>query len=134
VAALRAAHAWLEPAGVLLVRVPNVAVHLAVARVAASLGARSRAGAWLRRGTILHARSFGPRALAVALDRAGFADTCIAASAPVPGDPYGSAMAGIGGVKRVVGPLTRAVAALSAGRALWSPSLEARAVRSHRRA
>jgi SAM-dependent methyltransferase len=130
VAALRAAHALLEPAGVLLVRVPNVAVHLAVGRMAAVVGPRSRVGAWLLRGTILHARSFSVRALAVALDRAGFSEARIDASAPVPGDPYGSGAAAIGSVKRVVGPLTRALAVLSGRRLLWTPSLEARAIRA----
>jgi glycosyltransferase involved in cell wall biosynthesis/SAM-dependent methyltransferase len=130
VAALRAAHALLDPGGLLLIRVPNVAVHLAVGRVAAALGARSRVGAWLLGGTILHARSFSVRALAVALDRAGFTGARIDGSAPVPGDPYGSGAPAIGRVKRVVGPLTQAVALLSARRILWTPSLEARAVRT----
>jgi SAM-dependent methyltransferase len=130
VAALGAAHALLEPGGVLLVRVPNVAVHLAVGRVAAALGRRSRVGAWLRRGTILHARSFSVRALAVAMERAGFSETRIDGSAPVPGDPYGSGATAIGGVKRLVGPLTQSLAVLSARRLLWTPSLEARAVRT----
>jgi 2-polyprenyl-3-methyl-5-hydroxy-6-metoxy-1,4-benzoquinol methylase len=130
VAALRAAHALLEPGGVLLVRVPNVAVHLAVGRVATAIGAHSRVGAWLLRGTILHARSFTVQALAMAVTRAGFAEARVDASAPVPGDPYGSGTAAIGSVKRVVGPLTQALAVVSARRILWTPSLEARAVRT----
>jgi SAM-dependent methyltransferase len=130
VAALSTAHGLLEPGGVLVVRVPNVAVHLAVGRVAAAIGADSRVGAWLLRGTIVHARSFTVRALATALARAGFPEARVDASAPVPGDPYGSGTAAIGSVKRVVGPLTQALAVVSARRILWAPSLEARAVRA----
>ena len=130
VAALRAAHDSLEPGGMVLVRVPNVAVHLRVARVANGLGARSRVGGWLRRGTILHARSFSLRALQVAFARAGFADARVCGSAPVPGDPYGSGARAIGPVKVMVGGVTRAVATLSGRRLVWSPSLEGRGVRS----
>lgn len=129
VVALRAARALLEPGGLLLVRVPNVSVHLAVVRVARTLGDRSRAGAWLRGATILHPRSFSPRALGVAIRRAGFAHVRVAASAPVPGDPYASGAAALGAVKAVVGAVSGAVAALSGGRLLVSPSLEARARR-----
>jgi SAM-dependent methyltransferase len=128
VAALRAAHDLLEPGGLLVVRVPNVAVHLAVLRAADALG--TRVGAWLRRGTILHARSFSSRALAVAFARAGFPHARVRASPPVPGDPYGSGARAIGPVKTVVGAVTRAVAMASGRRLVWSPSLEGRAMRS----
>jgi SAM-dependent methyltransferase len=128
-AALRAAYGLLEPSGLLLVRVPNVAVHRAVRRVAGLLGDRTRLGPWLRRGTIVHARAFTPGALRVALERAGFADVVVRPSPPVPGDPYQSGAAAIRPVKAVVGALARAVATASAGRVLWSPSLEARGVR-----
>ena len=130
VAALRAAHDLLEPGGVVVVRVPNVTVHLPVVRLAEALGARSRAGAWLRRGTILHARSFSPRALEVAFARAGFARPRICASRPVPGDPYRSGVRAIGLAKAVIGALTRAVATVSGRRLVWTPSLEGRAVRT----
>jgi glycosyltransferase involved in cell wall biosynthesis/2-polyprenyl-3-methyl-5-hydroxy-6-metoxy-1,4-benzoquinol methylase len=128
VAALRAAHAVLEPGGMVLVRVPNVGVHLAVLRAADTLG--THIGAWLRRGTILHARSFSPRALEVAFARAGFSGARVGASPPVPGDPYGSGARAIGAVKMVVGAATRGVAVASGRRLVWSPSLEGRAVRT----
>jgi SAM-dependent methyltransferase len=130
VSALRAAHDVLEPGGQVLVRVPNVAVHLPVIRVADALGTRSRIGAWLRRGTILHARSFSPRSLEVAFARAGFASVRVRATPPVPGDPYRSGARAIGPMKAVVGGVTRALAALSGRRLVWSPSLEGRAVRN----
>jgi SAM-dependent methyltransferase len=130
VAALRAAHEILEPGGCVLVRAPNAAVHLPVMRAAAALGPRSRVGAWLRRGTILHARSFTPRALEAALVRAGFADVRVEPSPPAPGDPYRSGARAIRPVKTVVGGVTRAAALVSRRRLVWSPSLEGRAVRS----
>ena len=128
VAALRAARDLLQPGGIVLVRVPNVAVHLSILRAADALG--TRVGAWLRRGTILHARSFSPRALAIAFARAGFKDARVGASPPVPGDPYGSGARAIGPLKTAVGAVTRAVAMASGRRLVWSPSLEGRAVRS----
>jgi SAM-dependent methyltransferase len=129
VAALRAAHALLEPGGVVIVRVPNVSTHLGVLRVADALGPGSRAGDWLRRASVLHPRAFSPRALAVALARAGFVEARVSPSVPVPGDPYRTHARGLVAAKVVVGAATRALAAVSRGRLVWSPSLEGRAVR-----
>lgn len=129
VAALRAAHEALEPGGLVVVRVPNVTVHLPIVRAAARLGARPRAAAWVRRWAIVHPRAFSARALAVALTRAGFAAPRIVASPPVPGDPYGSGAFGMRTARAAVAVLTRAVSTGSGGRLLWAPSLEGRAVR-----
>jgi SAM-dependent methyltransferase len=130
VAALRAAHGVLEPGGRVFVRVPNVSVHLVVRRAARALAGNGRLVGWLAGAPIVHARAFSARALAVALERAGFVDVVVDVSRPVPGDPYGSGVAAIGAAKRLVGALGGALARVSRRRVLWSPSLEARAVRA----
>jgi SAM-dependent methyltransferase len=130
VAALRAAHGLLEPGGVVLVRVPNVAAHVFASRVAHAVGRHSRLGHWLGRGIVRHRRSFAAGTLRTALARAGFSGVRVEASLPVPGDPYDSRVRGIAAAKVVIGTLTTAVARASAQRLLLSPSLIARATRS----
>ncbi|MBM3140741.1 MAG: class I SAM-dependent methyltransferase [Chloroflexi bacterium] len=129
IAVLAAAHARLEPGGLVIIRVPNAAMHRRVARVAAALRG-TRAGAWLAAATVRHPRSYTPRALREALTLAGFDDVRVVASPPVPGDPYGTGATALGLVKIAVEAVMRAAGVLSAGRLVWSLSLEARARRA----
>jgi hypothetical protein len=97
--ALAAARSVLVPGGRVLIRVPNASFHLAVRRLARTLGPNTGPGAWLTRGTIVHARAFTARALDAALARAGFRRIVVEASPPSPGDPYGSGARGIAVMK-----------------------------------
>jgi len=54
----------------------------------------------------------------------------VVASPPVPGDPYGTGATALGLVKIAVEAVMRAAGVLSAGRLVWSLSLEARARRA----
>jgi SAM-dependent methyltransferase len=127
VAALAAAGAALAPGGRVVVRVPNVDFHLAVRRIAAAAGARSRLGEWLMRGTILHARSFSVRALRVAFARAGFRSAGVEGGPLVPGDPYATGARAIRGAKAVVAGASRACEALTGGRLVLASALLATA-------
>ena len=127
VAALAAAGAALAPGGRVVVRVPNADFHLAVRRTAATLGPRSRLGRWLLRGTILHPRSFSPRALRTAFARAGFRTVTVESSPLVPGDPYGTGATAMAAAKAVVAAVARAGGALTGQRVVLASALLATA-------
>jgi SAM-dependent methyltransferase len=123
VAALAEARRLLAPGGVVVVRVPNDRVHR-VAEDLLSLVDRAGLGArWRTRLTIVHSRSFTPRALRLALRRAGFSDVQVLATAVTPGDPYATGVPGLRTLKRLTAVTTLAVARCSGHRLLWSPSL-----------
>jgi SAM-dependent methyltransferase len=122
-AALVAARAALAPGGRVVVRVPNVDFHLGVRRLARLIGSDSRPGRWLRRGTILHPRSFSARALRAVLTRAGFRRARVEAARPAPGDPYGTGAAAIAAAKAVVGGVALGVGTLTGHRIVLASTL-----------
>jgi SAM-dependent methyltransferase len=122
-AALAAARAALAPGGRVVVRVPNVAFHLGVRRLARLIGDESRAGRWLRRGTILHPRSFSAPALRAVLARAGFRHARVGAARPAPGDPYGTGAAAIAAAKALVGGVALAAGRLTGQRIVLASTL-----------
>jgi SAM-dependent methyltransferase len=128
-AALMTARMALAPTGDVVIRVPNVDVHLAVRRAVRALGSESRLRRWLVRGTIVHPRAFSAPALRALLCRAGFGPMTVEASRPAPGDPYGTGQRALGIVKRIAGGAAVAVGRASRGRVLLAPSLLATAKR-----
>ena len=122
-AALAAARSSLAPGGRVVVRVPNVDFHLAVRRLARAIGTDSPPGRWLRRGTILHPRSFSARALRAVLARAGFRRARVEAAWPAPGDPYGTGAAAIAAAKAAVGGAALACDRLTGHRIVLASTL-----------
>jgi SAM-dependent methyltransferase len=127
--ALREARRLLAPGGSVVVRVPNVAFHLPLLRAGVRLARVSRAGGWVTRGTVLHPRSFSPRALRAVLVRAGFHGVRVSISPTTDGDPYATGVPGVPLLKAAVAGAAVAVAAASRNRLLLAPSLLASGTR-----
>ena len=122
-AALAAARSVLAPGGRVVVRVPNVEFHLAVRGLVRTIGAGSRVGRWLQRGTILHPRSFSARALRAVAGRAGFGRVRVEPAMPAPGDPYGTGALAMAAAKTLVGGAAVALDRLSAHRIVLASTL-----------
>lgn len=122
VALLRTAREALRPGGRLLVRVPNARLHARWMRAASRLGLADLA--------VLHGYGFTPASLPEVLRCHGFRvialRNAVAAEGAAVAKHFGSLSGLIRGAFLL---LAGAVAALSAGRWLWGPSLEAEAER-----
>jgi glycosyltransferase involved in cell wall biosynthesis/SAM-dependent methyltransferase len=114
----------LRPGGLLVVRVPNGPLHAAAARALAALGPLARLRGW-DAFPILHVFAFGRRALVRLLTRSGF-DVLRVVNSGLAGTPAGAVGHTLGGA---VESLAAFAAAVSRGRWLLGPSLEAYACR-----
>lgn len=119
-AVLAEARRALRPGGRVIVRVPNGAVHAVAAALLARLGPLARLAGWDRR-PILHLVAFGACGLRRALERAGFDVERMGNSPP----------AAPGAARALPRAIAAAVAALSRGRWIVGPSLEAWARRGN---
>lgn len=85
---LRRIHRWLSPQGLLFIRTPNAAFHLALFRFYKQFEPYLKKLGWEKEASVFLRANFDARALARLLSEAGFSGICIRNGTPTRGDAY----------------------------------------------